>query len=43
MDQDRRGAASAMRAAVLALLNAAIPPERSGRRKAAIKAIGRTK
>jgi AcrR family transcriptional regulator len=43
MDQDRRGAASAMRAAVLALLDAAIPPKRSGRRKAAVKAIGRKK
>jgi AcrR family transcriptional regulator len=35
MDQDRRGAASAMRSAVTALLDAAIPARRSGRRKAA--------
>jgi AcrR family transcriptional regulator len=45
MDQDRRGAASAMRAAVVALLDAAIPAKRSGRRKgaAAARATGRTK
>jgi AcrR family transcriptional regulator len=35
MDQDRRGAATAMRSAVVALLDAAIPAKRSGRRKAA--------
>jgi AcrR family transcriptional regulator len=35
MDQDRRGAASAMRAAVAALLDAAIPAKRGRRRKAA--------
>lgn len=32
MDQDRRGAAIAMRSAVEALLDAAIPPKRSNRR-----------
>jgi AcrR family transcriptional regulator len=35
MDQDRTGAARAMRSAVTALLDAAIPARRSGRRKAA--------
>ena len=35
MDEDRRGAATAMRSAVLALLDAAIPAKRSARRKAA--------
>ena len=34
MDQDRRGAAIAVRSAVVALLDAAIPPRRSGQRKA---------
>jgi AcrR family transcriptional regulator len=34
MDEDRRGAATAMRAAVVALLDAAIPARRGGRRKA---------
>jgi AcrR family transcriptional regulator len=34
MDQDRRGAAIAMRSAVIALLDAAIPAKRTGRRKA---------
>jgi len=34
MDRDRRGAAAAMRSAVVALLDAAIPPERSPRQKA---------
>ena len=34
MDEDRRGAATAMRSAVLALLDAAIPAKRSARRKA---------
>jgi AcrR family transcriptional regulator len=37
MDQDRKGAASAMRSAVVALLDAAIPAERSPRRKAAAR------
>ena len=32
MDRDRRGAAIAMRSAVMALLDAAIPPKRKGRR-----------
>ena len=32
MDRDRRGAAIAVRSAVLALLDAAIPPKRKGRR-----------
>jgi AcrR family transcriptional regulator len=43
MDQDRRGAASAMRSAVTALLDAAIPTKRGGRRKGAAsrEAIGR--
>lgn len=35
MDKDRRGAAIAVRSAVVALLDAATPPKRSGRRKAA--------
>jgi AcrR family transcriptional regulator len=34
MDQDRGAAAKAVRSAVIALLDAAIPPKRSGRRKA---------
>lgn len=34
MDQDRRGAAAAMRSAVVALLDAAIPPKRTRRQKA---------
>jgi AcrR family transcriptional regulator len=34
MDRDRRGAAAAMRSAVVALLDAAIPPERSRRQTA---------
>jgi AcrR family transcriptional regulator len=34
MDQDRKGAASAMRSAVVALLDAAIPAKRGRRRKA---------
>lgn len=42
MDQDRSGAASAMRSAVIALLDAAIPAKRTGRRKLAMKAIGVT-
>jgi AcrR family transcriptional regulator len=43
MDQDRSGAASAMRSAVGALLDAAIPAKRSGRRKGrAMKAVGVT-
>jgi len=37
MDQDRKGAASAMRSAVVALLDAAIPAKRSARRKAAAR------
>ena len=41
MDQDRRDAASAMRSAVVALLDAAIPAKRSGRKKAALNAVGR--
>jgi hypothetical protein len=32
MDADRRGAAKAMRSAVVALLDASIPPKRSARR-----------
>jgi AcrR family transcriptional regulator len=45
MDQDRRGAATAMRSAVVALLDAAIPAKRSGRRKAgpAVKSTRRGK
>jgi AcrR family transcriptional regulator len=35
MDQDRRGAAIAVRSAVVALLDAATPPKRSGRPEAA--------
>jgi AcrR family transcriptional regulator len=37
MDQDRKGAASAMRSAVVALLDAAIPAKRSPRRKASAR------
>ncbi len=37
MDQDRRGAANAMRSAVVALLDAAIPSKRGRRRKAAAR------
>jgi AcrR family transcriptional regulator len=43
MDQDRSGAASAMRSAVGAVLDAAIPAKRSGRRKGRpMKAVGVT-
>jgi len=37
MDQDRHGAATAMRSAVVALLDAAMPAKRGGRRKAAAR------
>ena len=40
MDQDRRGAATAVRAAVAALLDAAVPPKRDNRAKAKKELLG---